>query len=73
MPHVPNSPTIAAAHIGLALELSDEHAWALAQFLKRLYFSDFRTHAVNDHEAYAMRAACSQLQDALAQQGIAPR
>ena len=41
--------------VTLNVELTDAEAWNLAQFLKRVGFSDFRTNAQDDQEAYAMR------------------
>jgi hypothetical protein len=59
--------------VRLAVELTDAAAWNLAQFLKRVGFSDFRTHAQNDDEAYAMRDAAEIVRLALAEAGYAPR
>lgn len=53
--------------------LSDAEAWNLAQFLKRVGFSDFRTNAQDDDEAYAMRDAADRVRRALAEAGYAPR
>jgi hypothetical protein len=59
--------------VSLAVELTDAQAWNLAQFLKRVGFSDFRAAARNDEEAYAMRDAADRVRDALAAGGYAPR
>ncbi|WP_301101442.1 hypothetical protein [Propionivibrio sp.] len=60
-------------NVSLHIELSDENAWALAQFLKRLGFSDCRSLAVSDEEAWQMIRATEAVRAALAQQGYAPR
>lgn len=59
--------------ITLQVELPDELAWALAQFLKRLTFSDCRQLAVSKEEAYQMIHATEALRAALARVGYAPR
>jgi hypothetical protein len=46
---------------------------ALAQFVKRLTWADMRGCAVDDAEAYEIRAAVGKLQNALALAGYAPR
>lgn len=55
------------------LELDYLHAQALAQLVKRLGWSDIRGCAVDDDEAYLIRAAVGRLQEALANAGYAPR
>lgn len=59
--------------VTLSLELTDDQAWNLAQFLKRAGFSDFRANAQDDAEAYAMRDAADRVRVALADVGYAPR
>jgi len=59
--------------VTLRVELTDAEAWNLAQFLKRVGFSDFRTNAQDDAEAYAMRDAADRVGVALAEAGYAPR
>ena len=59
--------------VSLAVELTDAQAWNLAQFLKRVGFSDFRTNAQDDDEAYAMRDAADRVAVALREAGYAPR
>ncbi|MBW9240776.1 hypothetical protein I6U33_25940 [Pseudomonas carnis] len=54
-------------------ELTDAQTEALAQFAKRLTWTDIRGCAVDDDEAYEMRAAVGKLQNALALAGYAPR
>jgi hypothetical protein len=53
--------------------LSREEALALAQFMKRVGFSEWRQNAVDNDEAYVMRDACDQVARALAEKGYAPR
>lgn len=59
--------------VQLTVELTDAEAWHLAQFLKRVGFSEFRNNAQDNDEAYAMRDAAERLRAALAQAGYAPR
>lgn len=54
-------------------ELSHAETLALAQFFKRLNWSEVRGCAVDDDEAYVIRAAVGKLQSALARGGCAPR
>jgi hypothetical protein len=64
--------TRSAAESGYA-ELNEEEAIALAQLLKRVTVDDLRRNAQDDGEAYAMFAALTKLQTALAGAGYAPR
>ena len=59
--------------VSVPLSLSDGEAWALAQFIKRAGWSEFRACAVDDGEAYQIRAAVDKLQEALRAAGYAPR
>lgn len=59
--------------IEIQVVLTDEQAWELAQFLKRVCFSDYRGHATSDEEAYQMVNAGERIREALAEQGYAPR
>lgn len=61
------------APVRLDVELTDAEAWNLAQFLKRVGFSDFRANAQDDAEAYAMRDAAERVRRALAEAGYSPR
>lgn len=45
----------------LSLELDDKEALALAQFVKRLTWSDLRGCAVDDDEAYVIKDAVDKL------------
>jgi uncharacterized cupin superfamily protein len=53
--------------------LTGAQAWQFAQFLKRVCFSDYRSHATSDEEAYQMVNAGERIRRALADQGYAPR
>ncbi|SUB84228.1 Uncharacterised protein [Pragia fontium] len=55
------------------LQLTHSQAWALAQLVKRLSWSELRACAVSDDEAYEIKDAVHQLQNALAEAGFAPR
>lgn len=59
--------------INITAELSDSQAMALAQLIKRVTFSDLKSNALNEDEAYEMQAALAQIRVALADQGFAPR
>ncbi|MCS5452476.1 hypothetical protein ACJVQT_23150 [Enterobacter huaxiensis] len=58
-----------------SLEVSLTHweAMALAQFVKRLTWSELEACSVDENEAYLMRAAIDKLQIALREYGYAPR
>jgi hypothetical protein len=57
----------------ITVTLTDEQAWELAQFLKRVSFTEYRANATCDQEAYRMRDAGEILRQALAEAGYAPR
>ncbi len=57
----------------IELRLAEGQAEALAQFVKRVGWSEFRANAVDDDEAREIRAAVDALQRALAEAGFAPR
>ncbi len=48
-------------------------AWALAQFAKRIGWTELRANAVDDAEAYLMRDSIEELSTALAKAGFTPR
>jgi hypothetical protein len=60
-------------YLTLTLEASEEDLWALSQFIKRVGWQEFRSNAVDDAEAYQIRAGVDALQRALARAGYAPR
>ncbi|MCX5510446.1 DUF7706 family protein [Pseudomonas sp. BJa3] len=53
-------------------EMSHEETVALAQFFKRLSWSEVRECAMNDYEAHLIWAAVAKLQSGLARAGYAP-
>jgi hypothetical protein len=57
----------------ITVVLSETEAWQFAQFLKRVCFSDYRSCATSDAEAYHMRDAGELIRRALASHGYAPR
>jgi len=59
--------------VEITVTLTEAEAWELAQFLKRVCFSDYRSCATNDAEAYLMRDAGECIRRALATQGYTPR
>jgi hypothetical protein len=59
--------------VAITLELSDAQAWSLAQFVKRVGWSEFRANAQDNDEAYEIRDAVDQLQKCLNEAGFAPR
>ncbi len=54
-------------------ELIDAQAWALAELCKRITWSDCRSNAVSDQEAYLMIDATAKLGTILARVGYSPR
>ena len=59
--------------MNLILELTDDQAYALSQFVKRCGWTEWRQNAVDDAEAYLMRDAFDQLAAALKDGGYSPR
>ena len=57
----------------LTIELTDDQAYALAQFVKRCGWTEWRQNAVDDAEAYLIRDAFDQLARALRDGGYSPR
>lgn len=62
-----NEPT------AVTLVLPESQAEALAEFCKRVGWSEMRDCAVDDTEAYEIRNALDKLRNALADVGFAPR
>ena len=56
----------------IELHLEEAQAMALAQFVKRVGWTELRANAVNDAEAYDIRTTVDALQLALAEAGFAP-
>lgn len=59
--------------VTVKVELTESQAMALAQFAKRVGFSEFTRSSVSDEEAYEMVAAMSRLREELAEVGYSPR
>ena len=59
--------------VEIQVSLTDAQAWEFAQFLKRVCFSDYRSHATREQEAYTMVYAGEAIRSALAEAGYAPR
>jgi hypothetical protein len=59
--------------ITIHLELTDDEAAALAQFLKRAGHGIYSQCAIDEREAYDMLFAGEKLRRALVEQGYAPR
>lgn len=59
--------------VTVTTELTDSQAMALAQFVKRLTWSEMRACAVDDDETWVMKDAIQALQTSLAEAGFAPR
>lgn len=57
----------------LTVELSEELADALAQFVKLVGFAEMRSNAVDDAEAYLIRDAIDRVRMRLANAGFSPR
>ena len=61
------------ARVHLTVELTEAQARDLAQFLKRVGFSEFERNARDEDEAYAMQEAAGVVRRALAEAGYEPR
>jgi hypothetical protein len=59
--------------IPIPLELTDTHAWAFAQFLKRLRLDQIRDNAIDEVEAGDIQTAANATRKALAAAGYDPR
>lgn len=57
----------------VTLNLPPLQAQALAQLVKRIGWTELRQNAQDDEEAYDMRNAVQELQNALGEAGYAPR
>ena len=55
------------------IELDQRQAWAFAQLLKRLGYSDCRALAEDEPQTYSMLQAAELVWRALARAGVAPR
>ncbi|STU33178.1 Uncharacterised protein [Klebsiella pneumoniae] len=59
--------------VTVTTELTDSQAMALAQFVKRLTWSEMRACSVDDDEIWVMKDAIQALQKSLADSGFSPR
>lgn len=59
--------------VNFSVTLDDSEAWAVAQFLKRVGWSEMRDNAESEKEAYLIRAGLDKVRTALADAGCAPR
>lgn len=59
--------------VTITLQLDEAQADALAEFVKRCGWSEWRQNAVDEDEAHQMKSAFAVLQKALADTGFAPR
>ncbi|MFN5350979.1 MAG: hypothetical protein ACK5A0_15840 [Polaromonas sp.] len=59
--------------ITVPVTISEEEAWALAQFVKRVGWSEMRQNAQDDEEAYLIRSGIVAVQAAFAAAGFSPR
>lgn len=59
--------------VTITVDLPEEIAWPLAQFVKRVTFTDVRQRARTDDETYIMMDGLNAIRRALAEQGVAPR
>jgi hypothetical protein len=58
--------------VTLKLELKTAEALAIAEFLKRTTFADYKVNAKSENDAYLMMYACDKIRIALNEQGIRP-
>jgi hypothetical protein len=59
--------------ITIQVTLTDDEAWQLAQFCKRITFSDVRQCATSQDETYLMLWALEKVRKQLSEKGYAPR
>ena len=57
----------------ISVELTEAQAEGLAEFFKRVGFSEYRAQASSEAEAYAMRDGAERVRTALAEAGFSPR
>jgi hypothetical protein len=61
------------SEVRINVTINDEQALALAQFVKRVRWTEVRQNAVGDDEADLMMDAMNEVAKALAEAGYAPR
>jgi cytochrome c len=57
----------------IPLELTEQEALDLAQFVKRVGWQEMRQNAVDEDEAYRIRDALDKVRKALVEVGYSPR
>ena len=62
-----------AKRIPIQVELTEEEAWELSQFLKRTRLDVYRSLSMTDSEAWLMMDAGNKIQKALEYAGYSPR
>ncbi len=63
----------AVEKVSITVELTEHEAMALAQFIKRVGWSDVRANAVDDRDCSLMMDALRRVQCSLAEEGFNPR
>lgn len=59
--------------VSLRIELNDDQAWQLAQFVKRVTFRTLEENSTSSEEAYLMMDVMNRIREELREQGYAPR
>ena len=59
--------------VRVVVELTDKEADALADFLKRICFSEYQLRCLDDQQAYLAQDAGKKLRMVLIEKGYAPR
>lgn len=59
--------------VTISFELDESEADALAEFVKRVGWTEWRQNAIDDEEAYRIKYAFGVLQKALSTAGFSPR
>ncbi|KAB0670596.1 hypothetical protein F6V30_07945 [Oryzomonas sagensis] len=59
--------------VQFSVDMTEQEAWALAQFIKRSRWQQYRDNAVDEEDAYNMMDALSAVRDALAKIKFSPR
>jgi len=68
-----DTPDSTPTQTTIRLNLTEQEALDLAQFLKRVTWSEMRACAVDEAETYRIREAIRRVRDALADEGWSPR